>query len=109
MQIITSWKFRPLVEFAQLPKRMQKEFDYIDESDHWTPRFIHYRGAWHDTHDTQRIEPDTGRAHCMGWAMRVHPGSPLALFDSVESDTYFSGSLFRFGPDETVMCGRYFC
>ena len=106
MQIITDWKFRPLQCLADLPEKARADFDYID--DEYSPRFVCYRGVWHDCHDTQRIEPDSSRAHPMGWSMRVHPGSPLALFDAIESDSYFSGTLFRFDADDKVMCGRYF-
>ena len=107
MQIITNWKYRPLQCLQDMPEGVRADFDYI--TDEYEPRFVNYRGVWHDVYDTQRIEPDNGRAHPMGWAVRVHPGSPLALFDSVESDTFFSGTLYRLGPDDTVMVGRYFC
>lgn len=106
MQIITNWQFRPLLALCELPEKVRADFDYID--DMHTARIAHYRGAYFDVYDSQRIEPDNGRAHPMGWAMRVHPGSPLAHFDSIISDSYFSGSLFRLGADDSVMCGRYF-
>lgn len=108
MQIITDWKMRPLLALVDLPEKAQKDFDYIEDDDSYSLRFAHYRGTYFDVFDSQRIEPDKGRAHPMGHAMRVHPGSPLCLFDAIASDSYFSGTLFRLGADDSVMCGRYF-
>lgn len=106
MQIITNWQARPLQCLADMPEKIRADFDYIE--DEFNYRFVCYRGEWHDAHDTQRIEPDNGRAHRMGWAMFVHPGSPLAHFDAIESESYFSGLLYRFVDDDSVIVGRYF-
>jgi hypothetical protein len=107
MHIITNWKPRALVAWCDLPESARADFDYVDAED-YSSRFFHYRGTWYDAHDAQRIEPDSGRAHPMGWAMRVHPGSPLNLFDAVASDTYFSGTLWRFTDDDSVIVARYY-
>lgn len=108
MHIITNWQARPLFALADMPEKDRKEFDYVD--DEFSVRFARYRGQWIDCNDTQRIEPDTGKAHRMGWAMRVHPGSPLCHFDAIISDSYFSGMLVRFSDDrESVIIGRYYC
>ena len=117
MQIITNWKPRDLMALHELPAEKQEWFDYV-EDDAYTPRFVQYKGEWHDTHDTQTIDPvkpdeDTngtanGGKGYVGWGVRVHPGSPLCLFDSVESDTFFSGLLFRFVGEDQVVVGRYF-
>jgi hypothetical protein len=109
MNIITNWVPRNMLALHELPAKHQAFFDYIDEDEWYTPRFVQYRGGWYDTYDTQRIEPDTGRQNPMGWAIRVHPGSPLCLFDSVESDSFFSGMLYRFVGEDQVVVGRYFC
>ena len=106
MQIITNWTPRRLECLQDLPESKQSDFGYVD--DDCSLRFVCYRGEWHDVFDAQRIEPNTGRTSPMGWAMRVHAGSPLCLFDSIESDSYFSGLLYRFGGDETVIVARYF-
>lgn len=101
----TNNKPHPLVSFFDLPKRARADFDYVDEDDHYSERFVMYRGQWYDTHDTQQIEPDSGRVHRMGWAMRVHPGEPLARFDAWIGDSYFSGVAFRFVDDgDAVVC-----
>ena len=108
MQIITNWVPRNMLALHELPTKHREFFDYVDEHDVCTPRFVQYRGEWHDVFDTQRIEPDTGRQNPMGWAIRVHPGSPLCLFDSVESDSFFSGVLYRLVGEDQVVVGRYF-
>lgn len=109
MHIISNWKARTMLSLSELPEKVRADFDYIDAEESWSPRFVCYRGQWIDCNDTQRIEPDNGKAHPMGWALRVHPGSPLCHFDSVVSDSYFSGTLIRFVDDESVIVGRYFC
>lgn len=109
MQIITNWVPRNMRALYELPAKKRAWFDYVEEDDSYTPRFVQYKGEWYDVHDSQRIEPDNGRQQRMGWAMRVHPGSPLCLFDSVESDSFFSGLLFRFVGEDQVVVGRYFC
>ena len=108
MQIITNWQPRPLQCLVDLPANARAEFDYIEEDDGYTPRFFRYKGSWFDAHDAQCIEADSGRAHPMGWALHVHPGSPLAHFDAIASDSFFSGVLWRFGADDTVIVGGYF-
>jgi hypothetical protein len=107
MQIITNWIPRDLLAVADLPAKDTADFDYLDADEHYTPRLVHYRGAYYDVFDTQRIEPDSERSHPMGWAVRVHPGSPLCLFDGIASDSYFSGTLFRLCDDERVIVARY--
>jgi hypothetical protein len=101
---------RPLLAWAELPEKARAEFDYVEEPDQWSPRFVCYRGQWVDCHDAQRIEPDSGRVHRMGWAVRVHPGEPLARFDALATDSYFSGLAWRFvGPfGDSVVLARFY-
>ena len=108
MKIITNWQPRDMVSLHELPAKERLYFDYVEDDDWYTPRFVQYRNGWYDVFDTQRIEPDTGQRHHMGWAMRVHPGSPLCHFDAIESDSYFSGVLFRLEEDDRVVVARYF-
>ena len=108
MTIITNWKPRQLVSASELPGDTWKtDFDYIGENDAFHPRFFSYRGAWHDSMDAQSIRYDTDR-HPLGWAMHVHPGSPLGHFDAIESDTYFSGTMWKFVDDDMVIVARYY-
>ena len=95
MQIITNWKFREIQCLADLPKKAAADFDYIDAEEHYSPRMVHYRNAWYDTHDAQHIT-------------QRHAGDPTGHFDAVVSESYFSGVLFKFGADcENVLCARY--
>lgn len=109
MEIITNWKPRMLQCKAEMPAKAAADFDYTKDDHEY--RFVQYKGAWYDVFDTQRIDPVKPDEDCsyMGWGMRVHPGSPLAHFDAIISDSYFSGVLFRYcSDDSTVVCGRYF-
>jgi hypothetical protein len=108
MCIITNWKPRNLVSAAELPGDIWKtDFDYVGWEDAFSPRFFSYRGAWRDSMDAQSIRFDTDR-HPLGWAMHVHPGSPIGYFDAIESDTYFSGTMWKFVDDDTVIVARYY-
>jgi hypothetical protein len=111
MNIITNWVPRNLIALHELPAKHQEFFDYVRENGDYTPRFVQYKGEWHDVYDTQTIDPvkpDEDTSY-VGWGVKVHPGSPLCLFDSVESDSFFSGLLFRFVGEDKVVVGRYFC
>lgn len=105
LQITTNNVPRPLVPRSALPKKVRKDFDYIETWDE-TPRFVEYRGEWYDAIDTQRITTSQviGR---MGWEHYVEPDHPLAEWDAIVSDTFFSGLLFRFTYGDTVVVGRY--
>jgi len=116
--LVTNHKPVELQRLCDLPAKIAAEFDYIEhDGAEFDFRLVQYRGSWYDVHDMQRIEPDSGRAHLMDWAMRVHPGEPLASFDCVTTDTYFSGVAFRFvdsdgadddGRDTCVVCARFY-
>ena len=108
-QLVTNNQPRPLLSFSELPANARSDFDYIEDDDYCTPRFVKYRNVWYDANDTQRIEPDNGRSHPVGWAMRVHPGEPLAQFDSIVTDSYFSGVAFRFADHfESVVIAHFY-
>ena len=108
MQIITNWIPRNMVAKYELPMAVQKDFDYNEEDD-YTPRYVQYKGQWIDAYDTQRIEMEKeGSRSPMGWAMRVHPGSPVGLFDAIIGDSYFSGTLLKFVGDDQVVVARYY-
>lgn len=109
-QLICNMQARPLLALCELPEKARAAFDYVEEPDHYSPRFFRYRGEWHDAHDAQLIEPDKGRAHRMGWTARVHPGEPLARFDALATNSYFSGLAWRFvGRDaDSVIVARFY-
>ena len=107
MRVITNWAPRALVSLQDLPAKAQKDFDYIKSDDEYSPRLVQYRGAWYDVYDTQVIEKGD-KQHPVGWAMRVHPDSPLAKFDSIISDSCFSGVLFKLVGDDEVICATLY-
>ena len=99
MQIITNNRPRPLLALADLPRKVQKDFDYLNGEDAYSPRFVQYKGWWHDVDDTQAVRYSRG-----GSAMTEFEG-----WDSFASDTFFSGVLFKWVDDgEAVIVGRYF-
>ncbi len=109
MQIITNHQPRFLLCFFELPEKAQKEFDYVEPDSYGDARFFQYRGQWFDAHDAQRIKTDDGRVYPLGWATIVHPGSPLAHFDAIVTDTYFSGTVWQFTRDgASVIVGRFY-
>jgi hypothetical protein len=104
MNIITNNHLRPLACLAELPVKVRTDFDYV--GDEFDARFVQYKGHWYDVYDTQAIRTVPGAP--MGWAMVVAEDSPLASWDSVVSETFFSGVLFRFADEDQVIVGSYF-
>jgi hypothetical protein len=103
MKISSNHKIQKLLTLAELPESARSEFDYIgDAAD--SPRFVLHRGSYYDCLDTQKITTHNGDR--MGWAMVVDIKSPLAKWQSVVSESYFSGVLFKF-KDNGVICGVY--
>lgn len=110
-ELITNGQARPLLALCELPPKARAAFDYLEEPDHYSPRFFCYRGEWHDAHDAQQIAFDTPAQRMpMGWAYRVHPGEPLGRFHAVATDSFFSGLAWRFvGPDaDSVIVARFY-
>jgi len=108
MNIITNHKSYDLHALHELPAKVQQDFDYVRESQDYSPRFVKYRGVWYDTYDAQVIRVSDKHDQPIGWAMYVKPDDPLAPWDCVVSETFFSGVLFKLLPDDRVVCGRYF-
>ena len=105
MEIITNNVARELCALADLPEKVRKDFDYIKDGEEYSPRLVCYKGSWYDVHDTQVISTATNNR--MGFAMQVDASSPFAKWDSIISETFFSGVLFRLNNDDTVIVGRY--
>lgn len=105
-ELITSSHIYSLQSLCEIPEKVLPDFDYV--GDELEPRFVCYRGGWYDVFDTQRIEPDNGKAHAIGWTMRVHPGEPLASYDAIQRNSYFSAVAFRFLDDESVKVARIY-
>ena len=96
MQIITNKIPRPMCTFLELPAKVQADFDYVEEDGQYSARFVQYKGWWYDVYDTQSIHRSLGFDQFKGW-------------DGIASDSYFSGVLFKFADDDSVIVGRYYC
>jgi hypothetical protein len=100
MNIITNNKPRPLACLLDLPAKVRAEFDYVENYD-LSYRFVQYLGHWYDVYDTQVLEQS-----------RLPPGPLFKLaaggWDSIVSETFFSGVLFRLVGDDQVIVGSYF-
>ena len=109
-KIVTNGKPRLLHALADLPKKVQKDFDYIEGDDVFSPRMVKYKGVWYDTGDVQSICVNSPIA--VGWGTHVKPEDPLAKWHAVVSETFFSGVLFRYDYDKNgegaVVVGSYF-
>ena len=102
MEIITNNQPRWLISLAELPAKVQKDFDYIPEWATTCPRFVRYKGEWYDVDDVM--------------AVREYDKPPVQGFeewDGYAPDSFFSGVLFRYeGSNYTcdqVVVGRYMC
>jgi hypothetical protein len=103
MIITTNNRPRPLACLADLPAKVRADFDYV--GDEFDARFVQYKGHWYDVYDSQSIS--TVARGPMGWAVVVAEASPLADWDNIVSDSFFSGILFRLVGDDEVIVGRY--
>lgn len=92
MNIITNNRARPLQSFLDLPAKAQADFDYIDDADRFDLRFVQYKGCWYDVCDTDGRVP-----------------SAFKEWDGIQSETFFSGVLFKWANDYDVIVGRYYC
>lgn len=111
LKIIQSRRLYHLAPFDALPDKVKSDFDYLDPEDRGSDRFVCYRGYWYDTHDCQSIRVETDNPAPMGWAMTVAADHPFAKWNSVVSDSYFSGVLFRnreIDGEWLVNCARYY-
>ena len=95
MKVITNNVPRPLVWWAELPAEVQADFaHYLDEYEKMSGRFVQYKGVWYDTYDCE--------------AAALYQNPLIKQWHGVQSDSYFSGVLFKFVDDNNVVCGRYF-
>ena len=108
MKITTNWQPRGLEMWHALPKEVQKDFDYLDEGQKFQDRFVEYKGEWYDALDAQSITTNVQEMFRMGWSMRVNPDHPFAKWDSIITESYFSGVLFKWTTDDRIIVGRYY-
>jgi hypothetical protein len=83
---------RQLLPLTDLPKKAQEDFDYLNDPHEY--RLVNYKGYWYDVYDSQSITRELGFDQFKGW-------------DSIVSDSFFSGILFRLVGDGEVVVGRY--
>lgn len=112
LTVITNNHEYELFAIDQIPMRVVfDQFDYVLEdkkdintaNDH-SNRFFKYRGWWYDTNEFVRIEFERTNS----FTTVVEPESPLAKWQGVQSDSYFSGIVIRYTEDfEAVIVGRY--
>lgn len=96
--ITTNGHTRELLALADLPESARSEFDYIDEEEFYSPRFVAYRGSWHDVNESAAIYRRSDVSPVFSHS--VDDESPLLAWDGVTADTYFSGVVFRYARDE---------
>lgn len=101
LTIKTDNRPRKLWSWYDLPIESQADFDYIQDDDRYSARFVKFMGVWYDANDS--IVP----RYPWGGSPDMFPG-----WDSYTSDSYFSGVLFRYAPGtdyEEIIVGRYCC
>lgn len=113
MTIKTNGHRRELHTFGELPAKAREYFDYLSEDDHHWPRFVLYRGSWYDVLDFVRVTVAPEHA---SFGHNVDPDSPLAAWDAIATESYFSAVLMRWWREEDylepdhdfVVMGYYF-
>lgn len=100
MQIITNNQPRHLILKCELSAKEQKEFDYLDTTD----ALFRYKGALYPIRDFVRIVP---RAEASGYVHPADEGSPLLAWHGIYTESYFSGVVIKYLPEEeSVIVGR---
>jgi hypothetical protein len=101
IKIVTNNVPRAIVEGYELTETERAEFDYVDwadvEAGNASPEFFRYKG------ELRYLESEGRPAFAPGW-------------DGYLSDSFFSGILFRFPPNdwngqpdyERIVIGRYY-
>jgi hypothetical protein len=93
-QVLTNRRWRPLQDWYSMPVRFQREFEYIEEEERYTPRFFLYRGWWYDLNDFEMVSPSQRAQGLDGWM-------------GIQSDSFFSATLVRYDSTaEHVQVGR---
>lgn len=107
MRITTNHIPRDLLSLDELPAHIQPDFDYLEDDQ--TPRLVLFKGWYYDAYDTQTIVVSDEHTKPVGWASYVKAGDPLAAWDALAGDSFFSGTLFKFTLDDRVIVGTYTC
>lgn len=95
---------RDVINAWELTPDERAEFDYLnwnaidDGTD--SASFVRYRGELYYLGDFVRIIPRSGQLGPIGWCHPVEDDSPLAAWDGIRTDSYFSGIVIRWYRDE---------
>ena len=108
MKVITNHRPRQLVDFIELPAKEQDYFDYVLAHDWDTPRFVQYKGCWYDVFDATAIRVHRNAYGSILGQYVVDEDIPLAKWDAIFGDSYFSGVVFKLTEDDMVICGRVY-
>lgn len=87
--IVTNGVPRDIVYGFELTEKERKEFDYLDNDEILETEFFRYKGQVYELGD-----------FCI---------SPIKGWDGYKGESYFSGILVKFVPNERVIVGSYYC
>lgn len=87
--------------WVDMPATEQREFDYIHGHDQWMPRFVKYKGRWHDMYVFTVLQSKNKAI------VNRHP-DPINGWHGYFSDTYYGGVLIRHVGDSHVLMGTYY-
>jgi len=104
MTITTNNVPREVINGGELTQVERLEFDYmnwdaIDEGSD-SASFVRYRGELYDLGEFVRIIPRSGQLGPVGFCHPVEDNSPLAAWDGIRTDSFFSGIVIRWHRDE---------
>lgn len=93
MDIRTNGHTRRLYAVADVPAKVQEQFDYIVGDDCFYDRLFKYQDYWYDVHEFMHIVKRSSSRDMM--AMMVDDDSPLLAWTGCQTDSYFSAILIR--------------
>ena len=95
---------RDVINAWELTPTQRAEFDYLDwpaiDEGSDSASFVRYRRDLYDLSEFVRIIPRSGQLGPIGFAHPVEDNSPLAAWDGIRTDSYFSGIVIRWHRDE---------
>jgi len=95
-RVVTNHHIRRLRSWQDLPADARPDFDYVEEDERWSDRFVEYRGAWHDVMDAQVL----GDGRPFGWP--IAPDSPLQGWNAAASDSAWTATIFRWPTEVEI-------
>jgi hypothetical protein len=96
MTIKTNNVPRDVVEAYELTAEERAEFDYLDwaaiDEGRDSASFVRFKGELYDLGEFEAIDPQR---------IATHQGSELSAWHACRTDSYFSGLVIRFPPNDT--------